>query len=130
MNAVTSIALSGLNAATLRLFASANNVANMRSIGSTEEGEDPAPFTPLEVHETAVVGGGVMVSLAPSSRDALLAYDPQAPFADAQGYVAAPNIDVVEEMLQMATARYGFAANLQVLRTNADMQDDLLRILA
>lgn len=129
MNAVTSIALSGLNAATLRLFASASNIANMRSTGSTDGG-DPQPFTPLVVHETSVAGGGVMASLAPSSRDALLAYDPQAPFANTQGYVAAPNVDVVEEMLQMATARYGFAANLQVLRTNADMQDDLLRILA
>jgi flagellar basal body rod protein FlgC len=32
-------------------------------------------------------------------------------------------------MVQLITARYSFAANLQVLRASNEMQDDVLRIL-
>ncbi len=54
MNALPSIALSGLNAAQTRLNASANNIANMNTEG----------FRRDEVSATAAAGGGVEVSVA------------------------------------------------------------------
>ena len=129
MSLITPIALSGANAATLRLQASANNIANARSSGAAPGGTGPRAYTPLEVAQTSLAGGGVDATLAPSARAALLAYDPSAPFANAQGYVAAPDIDLADEMLQLITARNSFAANLQVLRTSEEMQGDALRVL-
>ncbi|MFT3722477.1 MAG: flagellar basal body rod C-terminal domain-containing protein [Hyphomonadaceae bacterium] len=129
MNPVTGISLSGLNASTLRLQASANNIANVRSNGAGPVAAGQTAYTPLEVQQTSLAGGGVEAALAPSARAALLAYDPSAPFANAQGYVATPDIDLADEMVQLITARYSFAANLQVLRTSDEMQDGVLRIL-
>ena len=59
MNPVNAIALSGLNAATLRVQASANNIANMRSNGALVAAAGPAPYTPLEVQQASMAGGGV-----------------------------------------------------------------------
>jgi flagellar basal-body rod protein FlgC len=129
MTPITGIALSGLNAAALRLTASASNVANMRSSGAAPGGQGQRVYTPLEVEAAPLAGGGVEASLAPSSRAALLAYDPSAPFANAQGMVATPDIDLADEMVQLITARTSFAANLAVLRASGEMQDDVLRIL-
>lgn len=56
MNALPSIALSGLNAAQTRLNASANNIANLNTEG----------FRRDEVSATAAAGGGVEVSVAKS----------------------------------------------------------------
>jgi flagellar basal-body rod protein FlgC len=129
MTPVIGIALSGLNASTVRLQASANNIANMRSSGAAPGASGPAAYTPLEVQQTSLASGGVQAALAPSARDALLSYDPSAPCANAEGYVATPDIDLADEMVQLITARYSFAANLQVLRTAYEMQDDALSIL-
>ena len=73
---------------------------------------------------------GVAASLAPSSRVAVLSYDPQAPFASADGLVASPNVDVVDDMMQLATARYSFAANLAVIHTADDMTNAVLDMRA
>lgn len=56
MNALPSIALSGINAAQTRLNASANNIANMNTAG----------FRRDEVSATAAAGGGVEVTVAKS----------------------------------------------------------------
>lgn len=129
MTPVTGIALSGLNASTLRLQASANNIANARSRGAAAGAAGRAAYTALEVRQTSLAGGGVDAALAPSARAALLSYDPSALFANAQGCVATPDIDVADEMVQLVTARYSYAASLQVLRASNEMQDDVLRIL-
>ena len=77
-----------------------------------------------------MASGGVAASLAPSSRAAVLSYDPQAHFANADGYVASPNVDLVDDMLQLATARYSFAANLAVIHTANDMTNAVLDMRA
>jgi flagellar basal-body rod protein FlgC len=121
MTPISAIALSGLSAATRRVQASASNIANVRANGALAIADGPAPYAPLEVRQAPMADGGVTASLAPSSRAAVLSYDPQAPFVNADGYVASPNVDLVDDMLQLATARYSFAANLAVIRTADDM---------
>jgi flagellar basal-body rod protein FlgC len=121
MSAVHAIALSGLNAATRRLEASASNIANSRTRGALPDAEGPAVYAPLEVQLAAQASGGVSATLAPSARAALLAYDPSASFANAQGYVAAPDVDLVGETVALAMASYEFAANLAVIRTADEM---------
>jgi flagellar basal-body rod protein FlgC len=130
MNPISAISLSGLSAATRRVQASASNIANMRSNGALAIADGPAPYTPLEVRQAPMASGGVAASMAPSSRAAVLSYDPQAHFANADGYVASPNVDLVDDMLQLATTRYSFAANLAVIHTANDMTNAVLDVRA
>lgn len=130
MNAVSAIARTGLSAATRRLEASASNIANARSGGALPGADGPTVYTPRDVHLSAQAGGGVEASLVPSARDALLAYDPQAPFANAQGYVAMPAVELTQDMLNLAMASYDFAANLAVIRTADEMSRAVLEIRA
>jgi len=130
MNPISAISLSGLSAATRRVQASASNIANMRSNGALAIADGHAPYTPLEVRQAPMASGGVAASLAPSSRAAVLSYDPQAHFANADGYVASPNVDLVDDMLQLATTRYSFAANLAVIHTANDMTNAVLDVRA
>jgi flagellar basal-body rod protein FlgC len=46
-----------------------------------------------------------------------LVYDPQNPYADAQGYVTMPNVDVVEEMTNMISASRSYQANVEMMNT-------------
>jgi flagellar basal-body rod protein FlgC len=126
MSPVHAIAQSGLNAATRRLEASASNIANMRSFGSLSAHEQPAVYAPLEVQLAAQAGGGVSANIAPSARAALLAYDPSASFANAKGYVAAPDVDLTQEIIHLAVASYEMAANLAVIRTADNMTKAVL----
>src|ERR1700754_484321 len=126
MSVVTSIALSGLNAATLRVQAAASNLANARSNGALRGEQGPAPYAPLEVHQQPAATGGVTAQLSPSAREPLLTYDPSAPYASAEGYVASPDIDPADEVVSLAMATYSFAASLAVVRTESEMMDALL----
>jgi flagellar basal-body rod protein FlgC len=125
MSVVTSIALSGLNAASLRVQAAASNLANARSNGAVRGEQGPALYAPLEVNQQAAAGG-VTAQLSPSSREPLLTYDPSAAYANAEGYVASPDIDPADEVVSLAMATYSFAASLAVVRTESEMMDALL----
>ena len=46
-----------------------------------------------------------------------MVYDPKNPAADADGYVAMPNVNVVEEMVNMISASRSYQANVEVLNT-------------
>jgi flagellar basal-body rod protein FlgC len=128
MTLVHAIALSGLNAATRRLEASASNIANMRSTGALPGVDGPAVYAPVDVQLIAHAEGGVSASLASSPRAALLAYDPRAPFANAHGMVAAPDVDMVQDIVGLAMASYSYAANLAVIRTADGMARSLLEL--
>ena len=130
MSAVAAIALSGLAAVTRRVEASASNIANQSSYGAMPGEDGPAVYAPLEVQLAAQPSGGVSATLAPSSRAALLAYDPQSSFANAKGYLATPAVDLTDEMINLAIASYDFAANLAVIRTADDMTKAVLEIRA
>jgi flagellar basal-body rod protein FlgC len=48
--------------------------------------------------------------------------------ADANGYVAMPNVNVVEEMVNMITASRSYQANVEVLNTAKNMMLKTLTI--
>ncbi|MEP7209686.1 MAG: flagellar basal body rod C-terminal domain-containing protein [Alphaproteobacteria bacterium] len=132
MSTVGAIALSGMNAATLRLDAAASNIANVRSNGPLPDAANAAThapaYKPLEVDQTPNASGGVSANVSPATRDAIAVYDPHAPYANADGLVATPDVDLAHEMVQLITARYAFAANVQVARTDDEIWASLLSI--
>ena len=56
--------------------------------------------------------------------------DPSASFANADGLVAAPNVDLAGQFVQLLTAKYAFAANAKVVQSYATTSRSLLDILA
>ena len=134
MSIASTIAVSGLNAASLRLQVAASNIANVLSNGplpGTPNPENfPAAYTPLRVDQTDVVGGGTGATISAVSPATVSAFDPTAPFANSNGFVASPNVDLATEMIQLLIARISYAANVQVIRTDAQMSAALLNITA
>ena len=55
-------------------------------------------------------------------------YDPSHPDADADGFVAMPNVDPLIEMVEMMTASRAYEANLSALQTIKAMTNKALDI--
>jgi flagellar basal-body rod protein FlgC len=58
----------------------------------------------------------------------VLKYDPQHPDADDKGFVAMPNINLMEEMVNMISATRGYEANVTALKAAKDMALKALEI--
>jgi flagellar basal-body rod protein FlgC len=133
MSAAFAIAESGMAAATRRLEVSAANVANMSTNGpmpdanASDPTRFPAAYVPLRVDQVDVAGGTAarVTTVSPSY---VPTYDPAAPYADKNGMVAAPNVDLANEAVQQITALYTFAANAKVMQVESQMMRVLLDI--
>ena len=72
---------------------------------------------------------GVMVdSVVESENPTKIIYDPSHPDADKDGYVEVPNINVVEEMVNMVNASRAYEANITIAQTAKSMISAALQI--
>lgn len=133
MSITSTIAISGLDAASLRLQVSATNVANAMSSGPLPDAPNaanyPAAYSAQTVVQTDVSGGGTSASIAPASPGTVASYDPTAPYADGNGMVASPNVDYVTEAVQQMMAGMAYAASASVLRSDTQMTSALLNVM-
>ena len=132
INTTISIALSGLQAATKKVNATASNIANLQTVGSLEEGEQ-APYTPIGTQQTAVTdasgnGLGVRTDYVAKNQPFVPAFDPDSPFANEDGIIGVPNIDLAEEAVNLNLAEITFKANVETLRTAEELADELFKI--
>ena len=58
----------------------------------------------------------------------ILKYDPTHPDANEEGYVAYPNINIMEEMTNMIQAQRAYEANVQAIQATKDMALSALEI--
>jgi flagellar basal-body rod protein FlgC len=72
----------------------------------------------------AVQVAGVVEDAAPARR----VFDPGHPLADPQGYVTMPNVDVVEEMVNMISAARAYQNNVEVLNTAKTLLERTLQL--
>ncbi|CAO3451300.1 flagellar basal body rod protein FlgC [Azospirillum largimobile] len=134
------IALSGLTAQTRRLDASASNVANVRSTGAVPaadgavaggavaggtSGDQRAPYQPLAVAQTDA-SPGTRATFTPITPAYLQEYAPDDSAANADGMVAAPNVDLAKERVNQIAANRAYGANIAVVRTQDEMLTSLL----
>ena len=115
---IFSIAGSALTAQSARLNAVASNLANADSV----VGADGQAYRAKQVvfKATAVEGGGIGVrvtQVVDSTAPLRMMYDPKNPAADGQGYVALPNVNVVDEMVNMISASRSYQNNIEVMNT-------------
>jgi flagellar basal-body rod protein FlgC len=112
------VASSGLSAERIRMNTIASNLANARTTRTEKGGAykrlDPV-FEAVALRRGGATGG---VSLAhvrrisEDQREAQRVYEPGHPDADAEGYVRFPNVNVVEEMVNMITASRAYEAGV------------------
>jgi len=136
MSSILSIAASGMVAATQRLQVSAENVANANSDGPLPtaapaiQAQYPAAYVTQRLDQVATAGGGTRAVVSNAQPGTVSAYDPAAPYADANGRVAAPNVDLANEAVQQLVARYAFAFNADVMRVYSKMMQSLVDVTA
>jgi flagellar basal-body rod protein FlgC len=128
MGFISSLALSGLNAASMRLRVSASNLANARDSaplpGSGVAG--PAPFVPTRVSTISLGANGVQAQLSAAQPASTPTYDPSSPYADASGMTASPNVDPSGVAIETMLAAQQYRASAALLKVNDQMQRSAL----
>ena len=125
---------SGLSAQRLRMNLISSNLANVNTPqakeGSIYQRKD-AVFKALEpqfgfedalaqrLHPDLV--GVQVVAIRDDNREPILKYDPTHPDADEKGFISLPNINVVEEMVNMISASRSYEANVTAVKASKDM---------
>jgi flagellar basal-body rod protein FlgC len=131
MYSIAAVAVSGMNTAVRRLEVSTSNVANQRSTGRPPAADgsvpagSPSAYMPLRADQIELAGG-TQANVSAVSPGTVPIYAPDAPFADARGMTAAPNIDLGTEMVELMVARLSFAANVQTLKASDNLAKTLL----
>lgn len=136
MSDVSSIALSGLTAQTRRLDVSAANTANSRTRGALPDKSGAVPtgqpqaYAAAGVSQTAISGGGTRASLVALNPATIAEYAPDESYANADGMVAAPNVDPVRETVARLEAGNAYRANVSVLKTGDEMARESINLKA
>jgi flagellar basal-body rod protein FlgC len=126
---VFNIAGSALTAQSARLNALASNLANADSVA----GPDGQPYRAKQVVFAAkpVDGGGLGVrvtGVVDSVAPPRIMYDPKNPAANEQGFVTMPNVNVVEEMVNMISASRAYQTNVEVMNTAKTLMQKTLAL--
>lgn len=126
------VSSSAMTAQSMRLNVVASNLANADSVASA----DGKPYRAKQVVFEATPMGdqgdfakGVRVTrVVEDAAPPRLVYDPKNPAADDKGYVAFPNVNVVEEMTNMISASRSYQTNVEVMNTAKTMMLRTLQI--
>jgi len=116
------IAGAGMSAQSVRLNTVASNLANAESVSSDPatayKARHPVFQATLDASGNGAEGASVAVrGIVESQAPAEKRYDPASPLADGNGYVYAPNVNTVEEMVDMISASRSYQNNVEVMNT-------------
>ncbi len=112
------IAASGLTAQRLRMDVAASNLANTETTNTPEGGPykpESVFFTTLQVTADAAGQGVQAVAILTPNTPPKVAYDPQNPAADANGYVSYPDIDLAAQMSDLMGASRSYSIDSTVV---------------
>jgi flagellar basal-body rod protein FlgC len=133
---------SGMAAQRMRLNTISSNIANINTTQSPEGGPYRRKDVVFESMPDAKSFGDIVSSTSPKSdfqrvqvtdiisdrKAPLLKYEPDHPDANAEGYVAYPNINLMEEMTNMIQASRSYEANVSAMQASKDMALSSLEI--
>jgi flagellar basal-body rod protein FlgC len=132
------VSASGLSAERIRMNTTASNLANSRTTRTAQGG----PFRRLDPVFEAVgldrlrglpsmqrsVSLVRVSRIQEDQRPGVMVYDPSHPDANAQGYVTYPNVNAVEEMVNMITATRAYEAGVTSINSIKQMARSALEI--
>ena len=135
------VSSSGLSAQRLRMNLISGNLANVnttRTRGGGPYRRKEAIFAAQPVNtsfrqilrdrQERQLSGVKVVRVYEDPNPPIMKYDPQHPHANAKGYIALPNINLMEEMVNMISATRGYEANVTALKAAKDMASKALEI--
>ena len=130
MGFISTLALSSLNAASVRMQVSASNLANAGDSaplpGSGVAG--PAPFVPTRVSTVSLGDNGVQAQLSASQPAPPPTYDPSSPYANSNGMTASSDVDPSSQMIEQMQALQQYRASADLLKVNDQMQQKALDV--
>lgn len=125
------ISASGLTAERTRLEVIARNIANVNTTRA-ENGEvfrrQLVQVMSAQDVDSENVPGVVVTGVVADPSPLKMVYDPTHPDADAQGFVAKPNVDIMLEMVDMLGATRAYEANVTALQSSKEMARRALEI--
>lgn len=135
------VSASGLTAQRLRMNTISSNIANVNTTRTPEGGPYRRKDVVFEAMPEARNFGEILTS-APDQRTQrvqvtdvlvdrkapMLKYEPDHPDANEEGYVAYPNINLMEEMTNMIQATRSYEANVTAMQATKDMAMSALDI--
>ncbi len=135
------ISASGLAANRKRMAAISSNIANAQTTRTAEGGpyrrkevvfgSEPARDSFAEILEGELQEKAQTVhatDVISENRPPILKYEPNHPDANEQGYVAYPNVNVMEEMASMIEASRAYEANVTTINATKHMLRKALEI--
>ncbi len=135
------ISSSGMNAQRVRMNTISSNIANINTLNTPEGGPYRRKDAVLQALPEAKSFGEMMTTDPTKAMNRVqvtdihvdtgapqMKYEPDHPNADETGYVAYPNINLMEEMANMIQATRSYEANVSALNATKDMAMSALNI--
>ena len=128
------VSASGLTSQRLRMNVVSSNLANSHTTRTEEGGpykrkevvfeSKPLKSSFQEMVNSQIKGklsGVTVTGIIEDQSPPIIKYDPQHPDADNKGYVSMPNINVIEEMVNMMSASRSYEANVTAVNVTKRM---------
>jgi flagellar basal-body rod protein FlgC len=130
------VSASGLTAQRLRMDIISENIANVETTRTADgspykrktvlfqERGSTAPFSEFfkkAFNGASEIKGVRVTNIVEDQRPGTRVYDPGHPDADGEGYVTKPNVNIVEEMVNMISASRSYEANMTAMNTTKSM---------
>lgn len=128
---IFNISASALSAQSQRLNAVASNLANAESTAGPDGQVYKAREVVFQVMPMGPDGQGAGVKVSQVVEDQSpprRVYDPSHPQADADGYVSMPNVNPIDEMVNMISASRSYQDNVEVMNTAKTLTNKLLTL--
>jgi flagellar basal-body rod protein FlgC len=127
------VAGSGMSAQSVRLNTTASNLANAESVSGDPNNVYKAKHPLFEairagLGANAATSGVAVKGIYESAAPPTARYEPGNPLADENGYVYAPAVNTVEEMVNMISASRSYQNNVEVMNTAKEMMLATLRL--
>ncbi len=125
------VSASGMAAQKRRIDTIASNLANINTTRTPEGGpyrRRDVVFETVLIDETEGLEGVRLQDVVEDQRPPRAVYDPGHPDADENGYVLMPNIDLIEEMVNMMLATRAYEANVNAFNITRTLYQKALEI--
>ncbi len=124
----------GMTVEKMRVDTISLNIANMNTAARVGESYKPltvdVDFRSIgEVSFNDVMfNQNNMLNMVPQNSTAKLAYEPDHPLANSEGYVEYPGVDHVSEMIAMIKAMHAYNANVKTIESARVLAEEALKI--
>jgi flagellar basal-body rod protein FlgC len=129
---VFDIAGSSMSAQSVRLNATASNLANASNVASTPEaayrGKHPVFQTLMQDGSNSASAGVSVRNIIESEVPPARVYEPGHPMADGDGYIYMSNVNNMDEMIELISASRSYQNSVEVLNTSKQLMLKTLNV--